>query len=478
MIKLLPLIFCLIGGTQSIYANDLEDALGSVYKGMVNVTTPNIDGISRGEISGGSIQARARIIQPTLISFSPPSAAAGCGGIDMYGGALSFIGKDEFENFLRAIAANATGYAFQLALGAMCPDCRHLMNDLQKKVQKLNELMANSCQVAQGLINDALGPMENKARTNASMMNTYQGVGDAFQNLYKSVSYNPYDPDYDSTTGTRKKGDLKDVFTTANAPPCSLQGNFIWCGILTAPPTVVAGGGTGTDKDFAEALMTLVGTVIAQERAPATNDNTGVDASENSTPIIIIPGTLGIEDLIEGGEKVRILNCDDDSSKEKCLKPEFVDVELEGLKTTVMKQLLGDGTIVGVIQKYEDGDVALSDDQKKLMAGLGPAGAMITRLSTHPKVAKAFVIQAAPQFAFQYANTLIDEMLTAVASATGSNDSPYRSEVIKVITESRMRINTEAIKLQSRYGSMKETVEFYNNLAVNLKLENYYPQQQ
>ncbi len=53
----------------------------------------------------------------------PPSFSAGCGGIDLFGGSFSFINMNQFVDLMRAVASNAAGYAFQLAINAMCPDC-------------------------------------------------------------------------------------------------------------------------------------------------------------------------------------------------------------------------------------------------------------------------------------------------------------------------------------------------------------------
>ena len=41
---------------------------------------------------------------------------------------------NQFVDLMRAVASNAAGYAFQLAINAMCPDCGNTMSDLQKKV--------------------------------------------------------------------------------------------------------------------------------------------------------------------------------------------------------------------------------------------------------------------------------------------------------------------------------------------------------
>ena len=136
---------------------NLDQDLDRMFLGMSNVTPPTAQmGQRRGVLSGGSVVIRNRIMKANPVTLTPPGFSGGCGGIDHYGGSFSFINQSEFTGLLRSIAANAGGYAFQLGINAMCPDCGSLMSDLQKKVQSLNEHLANSCQLAQGIVNDGV----------------------------------------------------------------------------------------------------------------------------------------------------------------------------------------------------------------------------------------------------------------------------------------------------------------------------------
>jgi predicted DsbA family dithiol-disulfide isomerase len=74
----------------------------------------------------------------------------------LFGGSFSFINFNQFVQLMRNVAGNAAGYAFQLAVGAMCPWCASVMTDLQKKIQEMNQMFSNSCRLAQGLVNDTV----------------------------------------------------------------------------------------------------------------------------------------------------------------------------------------------------------------------------------------------------------------------------------------------------------------------------------
>lgn len=136
---------------------DLEGEMGRLFDALVNVTQPTAHlGQRRGVLSAGSVVTRHRLMDPSLVSFVPPSFEAGCGGIDLFGGSFSFINLEQFTQLLRAIASNAAGYAFQLALTTMAPSAAEVIEQLQKKVQQLNQLFGSSCQLAQGLVNDTV----------------------------------------------------------------------------------------------------------------------------------------------------------------------------------------------------------------------------------------------------------------------------------------------------------------------------------
>ncbi len=103
------------------------------------------------------------------------------GGIDMFNGSFSFVSAEQIVQLLRQVAANAKGYAFQLALDNVCPDCSKHIEAFQKKIQALNQHLGNSCQLAQGIVNDATSAFELKGKTDASIAATTTGlVSDVF----------------------------------------------------------------------------------------------------------------------------------------------------------------------------------------------------------------------------------------------------------------------------------------------------------
>jgi len=132
--------------------NDMFNNLGAIG----NYTAP---GAFRGQTyntyTGGNLMMRSpnKVYQLAAIQF--PSAKAGCGGIDVFGGSFSHISAEEFKNMLRNITAALPGIAFQLALEAVSP----LLGGLTKWAKGLetwiNNARMNSCETAKAMVSTA-----------------------------------------------------------------------------------------------------------------------------------------------------------------------------------------------------------------------------------------------------------------------------------------------------------------------------------
>ena len=145
----------------------LDDDLNNFWAnlgGSASVTsTTSFQGQSSGYFALGNVRARTGTRVTSLTSFSLPSVEAGCGGIDLFAGAFSFISEDELIQLSKAIAANAVGYAFDLALETISPVIAETMKDLRARLQELNLGNINSCETAKGIVN-AVWPKQTLAR--------------------------------------------------------------------------------------------------------------------------------------------------------------------------------------------------------------------------------------------------------------------------------------------------------------------------
>lgn len=109
-------------------------------------------GQAAGYATGGSLFMRNQVNQLQVMSFTPPSINAGCGGIDAYLGSFSFVNSEQIERFVKQLMGNAAGYFFDLALQTAVPGMKSAKDFIQDTVNMMNVMNMSSCQAAQGII--------------------------------------------------------------------------------------------------------------------------------------------------------------------------------------------------------------------------------------------------------------------------------------------------------------------------------------
>lgn len=312
-------------------------------------------GQRRGVFDGGSVSARSRIVSDPLIGFSPPSWDAGCGGIDLYAGSFSFINAQQFQSLLRAIAANASGYAFQMALSAMSPHAMEIINKLQDTVQKLNAGFSNSCQLAQGLVNDAASAFEGSLTAKTSKTLTSLGVGDVFQT-------------WTSSTGSGPATQARTSMSADQRANADLEGNIVWQALKR---NSVGSRFPGGDDSLLEAIMSITGTVIVGAPQGAG------DGRGDSSPVSVRGNLLSVRELVAGprtDQAVTVYRCDN-RSMNQCLNPTPVTVSnFVGFGQYVQRVLFGADGSVGVLDKARWGNTAPTDSEGRGQHSAGERG--------------------------------------------------------------------------------------------------------
>ena len=117
-------LFVALLGTVPAQAGGLSGRMNDVFDSMSTTRAPALSlGQRRGVLAGGSYELRSHVVEVQPFAAEPPRISASCGGIDATFGSFSMISKDEATRLMRAVAANASAYAFKLALESLCPSC-------------------------------------------------------------------------------------------------------------------------------------------------------------------------------------------------------------------------------------------------------------------------------------------------------------------------------------------------------------------
>ena len=269
----------------------------------VNVTAPAaFQGQASGHWTLGNLYLRAPVRSEPIATVSLPSFRAGCGGIDTFAGAFSFIDSDQLVAFGRAVAQNATGFAFELALETISPVIAETMSKLRALSTWVNNRNLNSCETAQALVGAAWSRNDRAGEAVCAAIGTSQGI---FSD-YAAARH-----------GCGAGGNRNSTLAAATGPMAGqspVNVNLAWRALRTSPFL-------SADNELAEFAMSISGTVIVT--APTTD-------ADPSGPAVSILQPLALdrritETLMEGGGDFPLYRCDTPTA---CLNPTLGQVAI------------------------------------------------------------------------------------------------------------------------------------------------------
>jgi conjugative transfer pilus assembly protein TraH len=450
-------LVCSLSATAPVRA-DLEDTLRDMLDANVQVNNPgSISSARRGGFYGGSIYVRGRVMNVSVINFTPPSFSAGCGGIDLFGGSFSMINKEQFVALLRSVAQNAAGYAFHLALKNICEQCSTIIANLQRVIQEMNQFTGNSCQLAKGIVNGGLQALELSDVKGMQTTSMTSGFNDAWDAFWGSLSST-----VDQLASTNADGSRDyDKFEV----------NVVWEAMRN---NGVSGWFADGDSELMEALMTLTGTVVL---SGPVDDDSG-NPSRNVTPAVS-GGGLSIRDLIFGNGSARILRC---SNRDKCLSMTTNTVDLPGLERMLEEVLVGTGPTdtSSVLYRLTNGS-GTTTDAETAIGQLGTYGSLLLSIAEKSDpgstAAYTFFEEVKGYLAYELAVLFISDVISAVDQSVASNkfDTAYADEWRKGDFQRAIDRISGELKLVAEQTAMPtETLQTYMDVLDHL-VRNYSP---
>jgi conjugative transfer pilus assembly protein TraH len=444
----------------------LAQELNSMFSEMSNHTAPGVhQSQRRGVVFGGRMTTKNRIINQNVVSFIPPHIKAGCGGIDMFGGSFSFINSEQLVQLMRAVAQNAIGYAFQLALDAVCAPCSKHIAFLQDTISKLNQHLGNSCQLAQGLVDTGLRALTETQRKDEENKATDTGVST-------------------DSLWSRIKESAKNLKKDKPAEYQKLIGNVTWNELQK---NRVSNWFRHGDTDLMEAMLSVAGSIIVGDLIDVPNPSPGSEGGKTNKITTLDGYVLTLQELAFGsdsGRVVRLYDCS--SNRTSCAgsdgatPPTIKEVHnFEGVEMKIRNALLGTASNTGLIAKYARPELAISarfsSAEEAFLAGL-PAGlgGMLRNLAPLSEdSARQFVEQNSAVIAVEMTYELVNELLRAVTVAVASSDSAYAAKASEVFRDSGQRLINERMVLVQRFGSLSDVVSQYQTYIALQQKQRY-----
>ncbi len=391
------LIGIVLGLTAGNAAADaVNDKMREMFGGHYNSTMPGVvRGATRGVITGGGVSVRQPIKTVPHWSFDPPSVSAGCGGIDMYGGNLSFPDKEQYIQMGRAIIGNIGGAAFKMALSQTCSLCDAVMSDIQDTVQALNFDNMSSCQIANQMV-DAASNKENpfgwaaEAGRNAASEASFSRTRDWFE------SYNAGPGKESPVVGALGDPGMEDV----------LQGNLIW----TALEETEAASWLGDSQKVREEVMSIIGTIVTcsasgdDDKCPMSSEN-GDIGMHTFYPELTLAEYATLE--ADATDEYSVYTCSD----EQCLNPKTTERKFgKTVAQQIVDTYLGADGQPGLLAR----SVMPGDMNREAMTQLETI--MVAR--TNSMGARAFACARSGEVGMGYARLIVEGLAPQIAAET------------------------------------------------------------
>ena len=415
-------------------------AMNNLLDGMfVNVTAPDVVSSQlRGTISGGGVYLRTPVTNIQLMSLDMPRFSAGCGGIDIYLGSFSFITAEKLTQFIRKLAQQAGPLLFKLALGQMNAALSGELDKFQHMAQMMNDMQANSCQLAQGLVDAASNPANAKKSLENSItsaIGTTMGWSGDFTAAKTAATETP-------TLITKKACSIKDSQGNMKSVNC---GNITWEAIRSLKNKNIAFGITDNDQQAKEILLSLLGGSLIK---------LGKTDDAEVIPVPLKP-TITLEDLFNpttyysGTRGVKTYICLNDDCT---IYSDDNFFGTHGINGYVRKQMFGNetasspqpGSIVYKMGTCIDKKCAITDQQKRFLNAMSkvPAVTLLTRAQFNPdamnNVAEYLIPMMVDEISILYGHSVID----VANSVFTNNDFPGNDNNFELIQAMRNAVRT------------------------------------
>lgn len=254
---------------------------------------------TRGYLTAGGITGRVDVHNDYLMSLTLPKVKAGCGGIDMFLGGMSFLDPDYLVKKLESILQAAPAVAFQYLLETLDEKMGNIISKMEAATNFLNSIQVNDCRMANRLVQVAKG--DDNMSGIIEEMTGYKSIKEGFANSYQQsrekIQANNNNPTEDLKDALQNcPAEVTDIFKT---------------GSLLAHAAQRVGAG-----DWADQMRARVGDVYMRWD---TNDKVPLFSAIPACPL---QDTESSDDFLTGKVQRRALNvpptakdCSQDGSK-------------------------------------------------------------------------------------------------------------------------------------------------------------------
>ncbi|MBA4092414.1 MAG: conjugal transfer protein TraH [Sphingobium sp.] len=206
----------------------------------VTYTSPgSFEDQTRGYVTAGGMSGRVDVHNDYLMSLSLPKVKAGCGGIDMFLGGMSFLDPDYLVQKLESILQAAPAVAFQYLLETLDEKMGNIISKMEAATNFLNSIQVNDCRLANRMVQIAKGDdnMSGIIEEMTGYRSVKQGFAKSYQQSREKIEANANNPTEDLKDALANcPAEVTDIFRTGSllAHAAARVGASGWASVMRA----------------------------------------------------------------------------------------------------------------------------------------------------------------------------------------------------------------------------------------------------
>jgi len=179
-------MLAVLAGLPVVASAQTADWVSDWFASSTTTSAGSYQSQQRGYYTLGSFQGRWRLGNDYVVSATPPSYKVGCGGVDLFGGAMSYMDAEYLVEKLERIVQAAPAFAFNLALQEFCKPCVAAMEAMEQITDQLNSIQINDCRMSQRLAAVMVKPDDESLDALKSEVASSVSIGDGLRKNVQS----------------------------------------------------------------------------------------------------------------------------------------------------------------------------------------------------------------------------------------------------------------------------------------------------
>ena len=194
---------------------------------------------TRGYLTAGGMSGRVDVHNDYLMSITLPKVRAGCGGIDMFLGGMSFLDPDYLVQKLESILQAAPAVAFQYLLETLDEKMGNIISKMEAATNFLNSIQVNDCRLANRMVQVAKGDdnMSGIIEEMTGYRSIKQGFAKSYQQSREKIEANNNNPTEDLKEALSNcPAEVTEIFRTGSllANAATRVGASDWAAVMRA----------------------------------------------------------------------------------------------------------------------------------------------------------------------------------------------------------------------------------------------------